>query len=85
MVVPDDVPRARWDGARDVCQRLHAGRGVPGRRPLRRPSRRRDENPDGTVERVDDDELRDAEAAGDVPEPLAEEARSVASALENAL
>jgi len=42
-------------------------------------------HPDGTVERVDDDELRDAEAAGDVPEPLAEKARSVASALENAL
>jgi hypothetical protein len=42
-------------------------------------------HPDGTVERVDDDELRDAEAAGEVPEPLAEKARSVASALENAL
>ncbi|WP_128905970.1 DUF402 domain-containing protein [Halorubrum amylolyticum] len=41
--------------------------------------------PDGTVERVDDDELREAEAAGTVPEPLAEKARSVASALENAL
>jgi len=41
--------------------------------------------PDGTVERLDDDELRDAEAAGDVPKPLAEKARSVASALENAL
>jgi Ribonuclease G/E len=40
---------------------------------------------DGTVERVDDDELRAAEAAGDVPAPLAEKARSVASALENAL
>jgi hypothetical protein len=40
---------------------------------------------DGSVERLDDDELRDAEAAGDVPEPLAEKARSVASALENAL
>jgi len=40
---------------------------------------------DGTVERVDDDELREAETAGDVPEPLAEKARSVASALENAL
>ncbi|EMA63526.1 DUF402 domain-containing protein [Halorubrum kocurii] len=40
---------------------------------------------DGTVERVDDDELRDAEAAGEVPEPLAEKARTVASALENAL
>jgi len=86
MVVPDDVPRARWDGARDVCQRLHAGRGVPGRRP---PATYLHvdvmKHPDGTVERVDDDELRDAEAAGDVPEPLAEKARSVASALENAL
>ncbi|WP_435094940.1 DUF402 domain-containing protein [Halorubrum sp. N11] len=41
--------------------------------------------PDGTVERLDDDELRDAEAIGDVPEALAEKARSVASALENAL
>ncbi|GAA0549887.1 DUF402 domain-containing protein [Halorubrum ejinorense] len=41
--------------------------------------------PDGTVERVDDDELREAVAAGTVPEPLAEKARSVASALESAL
>ena len=41
--------------------------------------------PDGQVERVDDDELREAVAAGDVPEPLAEKARSVAAALENAL
>ncbi|TKX70350.1 MULTISPECIES: DUF402 domain-containing protein [Halorubrum] len=41
--------------------------------------------PDGTVERVDDDELDAAVAAGTVPEPLAEKARSVASALENAL
>jgi hypothetical protein len=40
---------------------------------------------DGTVERVDDDELDEAVAAGIVPEPLAEKARSVASALENAL
>ncbi|WP_253736352.1 DUF402 domain-containing protein [Halohasta salina] len=40
---------------------------------------------DGTVERVDDDELDAAVEAGDVPEPLAEKARSVASALENAL
>ncbi|WP_435075147.1 DUF402 domain-containing protein [Halorubrum sp. HHNYT27] len=40
---------------------------------------------DGTVERVDDDELREAEATGDVPEALAKKARSVASALENAL
>ncbi|MFO7834468.1 MAG: DUF402 domain-containing protein, partial [Halohasta sp.] len=39
---------------------------------------------DGTVERVDDDELDAAVDAGDVPEPLAEKARSVASALENA-
>jgi protein associated with RNAse G/E len=41
--------------------------------------------PDGTVERVDDDELDAAVAAGRVPEPLAEKARSVAAALENAL
>jgi len=41
--------------------------------------------PDGTVERVDDDELREAEAADEVPEALAEKARSVASAIENAL
>ncbi|WP_423996074.1 DUF402 domain-containing protein [Halorubrum trapanicum] len=41
--------------------------------------------PDGAVERVDDDELDAAVAAGTVPEPLAEKARSVASALENAL
>jgi predicted RNA-binding protein associated with RNAse of E/G family len=41
--------------------------------------------PDGTVERVDDDELDESVAAGTVPEPLAEKARSVASALENAL
>ncbi len=40
---------------------------------------------DGTVERVDDDELDEAVAAGDVPEPLAEKARDVASAVENAL
>ena len=40
---------------------------------------------DGTVERVDDDELDASVAAGTVPEPLAEKARSVASALENAL
>jgi len=39
---------------------------------------------DGTVERVDDDELDAAVAAGDLSEPLAEKARSVASALENA-
>jgi len=40
---------------------------------------------DGTVERVDDDELDAAVAAGDISEPLAEKARSVAVALENAL
>jgi len=42
-------------------------------------------HPDGTVERVDDDVLRESVAAGDTPEPLAEKARSVATALENAL
>ncbi|SFR32193.1 DUF402 domain-containing protein [Halorubrum sodomense] len=41
--------------------------------------------PDGTVERVDDDVLDESVAGGDTPEPLAEKARSVASALENAL
>jgi len=40
---------------------------------------------DGTVERVDDDELDDAVATGDVPETLAERARSVAAAVANAL
>jgi len=40
---------------------------------------------DGRVERVDDDELDAAVAAGEVPEPLAEKARAVASAVENAL
>ncbi|MFB6084902.1 MAG: DUF402 domain-containing protein [Halorientalis sp.] len=40
---------------------------------------------DGRVERVDDDELDAAVEAGDVPEGLAEKARSVASAVENAL
>jgi hypothetical protein len=40
---------------------------------------------DGTVERVDDDELDAAVAAGNVPERLAEKARSVAASLENAL
>jgi hypothetical protein len=40
---------------------------------------------DGRVERVDDDELDEAVAAGDVPEPLAEKARSVAGAVERAL
>lgn len=42
-------------------------------------------HPDGTVVRVDDDELRESVAAGNTPEALAEKARSVASALENAL
>ena len=42
-------------------------------------------HPDGTVERVDDDVLDASVAAGNTPEPLAEKARSVASALENAL
>jgi len=41
--------------------------------------------PDGRVERVDDDELDEAVEAGHVSEPLAEKARSVASAVENAL
>ncbi|WP_435361328.1 DUF402 domain-containing protein [Haloarchaeobius sp. DFWS5] len=40
---------------------------------------------DGTVERVDDDELDEAVAAGHVSEPLAEKARSVAAAVERAL
>ncbi|SMO57332.1 DUF402 domain-containing protein [Halorubrum cibi] len=42
-------------------------------------------HPDGTIERVDDDVLDRSVAAGDAPEELAEKARSVASALENAL
>ncbi len=41
--------------------------------------------PDGTVRRVDDDELDAAVGAGNVPEALAEKAREVASALESAL
>jgi len=41
--------------------------------------------PDGDVERVDDDVLDDSVAAGNTPVPLAEKARGVASALENAL
>jgi len=41
--------------------------------------------PDGRVERVDDDELDAAVAAGHVTEPLAEKARQVADAVENAL
>jgi hypothetical protein len=40
---------------------------------------------DGRVERVDDDELDAAVDAGYVPDPLAEKARSVAGAVENAL
>jgi hypothetical protein len=40
---------------------------------------------DGTVERVDDDELDAAEEAGYVPTGLAERARDVADAVENAL
>jgi hypothetical protein len=40
---------------------------------------------DGTIERVDDDELDAAVADGEVPEALAEKARGVASAVENAL
>jgi hypothetical protein len=42
-------------------------------------------HPDGRVERVDDDELDGAVDAGRVPEPLAEKARLVAGAVENAL
>jgi Ribonuclease G/E len=41
--------------------------------------------PDGTVERVDDDELTAAVEVGRIPAPLAEKARTVASAVENAL
>jgi Ribonuclease G/E len=40
---------------------------------------------DGTVERVDDDELDAAVEAGNLSEALAEKARSVAASLENAL
>jgi len=40
---------------------------------------------DGTVERVDDDELDDAVDAGRVPPALAEKARTVATAVSNAL
>ncbi|SFR34999.1 DUF402 domain-containing protein [Halogeometricum limi] len=42
-------------------------------------------HPDGTVERVDDDELDAAVESGNLNEELAEKARSVASSLENAL
>jgi len=41
--------------------------------------------PDGTVERVDEDELSAAVEAGTIPEELAEKARRVASAVETAL
>jgi Ribonuclease G/E len=41
--------------------------------------------PDGTVERVDDDELDAAVEAGTVPEGVAEKARAVAASLERAL
>ena len=41
--------------------------------------------PDGTVERVDDDELDEAVAAGELPEELAEKARSVAASIERAI
>ncbi|MFA1610080.1 DUF402 domain-containing protein [Halobellus rubicundus] len=41
--------------------------------------------PDGTVERVDDDELDAAVASGTISEPLAEKARAVATSLERAL
>jgi predicted RNA-binding protein associated with RNAse of E/G family len=40
---------------------------------------------DGTVERVDDDELDAAVEAGELSEELATKARSVASSLESAL
>jgi hypothetical protein len=40
---------------------------------------------DGSVDRVDDDELDAAEAAGLIPSALAEKARTVASAVENVL
>jgi len=41
--------------------------------------------PDGRVERVDDDELDEAVAAGDIAEELAEKARSVAGSVTRAL
>jgi predicted RNA-binding protein associated with RNAse of E/G family len=41
--------------------------------------------PDGTIERVDDDELDAAVSSGAVTEALAERARSVATSLEKAL
>jgi hypothetical protein len=42
-------------------------------------------HPDGRVERVDDAELDESVEAGDTPNALADRARSVAAALENAL
>lgn len=42
-------------------------------------------HPDGTVERVDDDELDAAVRAGEVPEDLAERARRVAASIERAI
>ncbi len=42
-------------------------------------------HPDGTVERVDDDVLDRSVADGNTPEPLAEKARNIASALEQGL
>jgi len=42
-------------------------------------------HPDDTVERVDDDELDEAVAAGNVPAELAEKARAVATRVEDAL
>ena len=41
--------------------------------------------PGGSVERVDSDELEEAVEAGEIPEELAEKARSVAAAVESAL
>ena len=41
--------------------------------------------PNGTVERVDDDELDEAVDAGQIGEELAEKARAVATALETSL
>ena len=40
--------------------------------------------PDGSIERVDEDELAAAVDAGSIPEPLAEKARTIARAVENA-
>ncbi len=41
--------------------------------------------PDGTVERVDDDELDAAVEAGNISEEFAEKARSVAASVEKVL